>query len=573
MFSAIRELGYLVSSRDLSIKRQIEGKILSVVLDEKNSAFQEIGIEDFDIEKTNRYLYKEGASKGNKPAPIAQITEPVKTFNKKVRKWLVDCQNIPDISNTDLEFIKKINEAFVKSESLIEESLKSKFNELSKKEKKFLTIKLDGDKKYLGDYPVFRKALSYFEDRKRGGSLANDKICSVCGRQRDEVSGITDVFKFYTIDKPGFITGGFDKSSAWKNFPVCSDCKVMLEKGKEYLNSKLNFIFYGLNYLLVPKLLVGGKKILEDIIDILSNASQSVSLREERKDAITSEEEEILDLLSKTEDVLTLNFFFLKQQQGAERILLCIEDVFPSRIRTIFNAKDNVDKIFEENFNFGRIRRFFLKSDEAKRERDLDKYFLEIVDSVFRGKKLSFAFLVKFCMAAIRREFIKEERKEGKTYFFIRDAMMSNMFLETLRVINFQEVMDMDNSIFEQVFSHYGKSLATPEKRGLVLLGVLTQLLLNKQQADRGAKPFMKKLKSLKMEEKDIKALLPQAQNKLEEYDSFDKGKRLIAEEASRYLLKAGENWKMSVDEINFYFACGMNLCNEIASIAYKKEE
>jgi len=570
MLSAIKDLGYLVSSRGLTIKKRVEGRILSIVLDETNSGFQEIGIEDFDIEKINRYLYKEGASRGNKPAPIAQITEPIKTFNKKVKKWLDDCQNIPDISDTDLVLIKKINEAFEKSESVIEESLKAKLNELSKKEKKFLTIKLDGDKKYLGDYPVFRKALSYFEDRKREGSLAKDKMCSVCGRQRDEVSGITDVFKFYTIDKPGFIAGGFDKSSAWKNFPVCSDCKDMLEKGKEYLNAKLYFKFYGLNYLLVPKLLVGDKTVFADIINILENASESVSLREEKKAAISSEEEEILGLLSEAEDILTLNFLFLQKQQSAERILLCIEDVFPSRIRKIFDAKGKVDEIFEENFNFGKIRQFLLKSDEAKRERDLDKYFLEIVDAVFRGKRLSFDFLVKFYMAAFRREFIKEERREGKTYFFVRDAMMTNMFLETLKVIDFQEVMEMENSIFEQVFSRYGKSLATPEKKGLVLLGALTQLLLNKQQAERGAKPFLKKLKGLKMKERDVKTLLPQVQNKLEEYDSYDKGKRLIAEEASRYLLRAGENWKMSVDEINFYFACGMNLCNEIASIVYK---
>jgi CRISPR-associated protein Csh1 len=82
----------------------------------------------------------------------------------------------------------------------------------------------------------------------------------------------------------------------------------------------------------------------------------------------------------------------------------------------------------------------------------------------------------------------------------------------------------------------------------------------------------MKKLKSLKMDDRDIKALLPKVQNKLEEYDSFDKGKRLIATEASKYLLEASEGWRMSVDEINFYFACGMNMYDEIATIAYKKE-
>jgi CRISPR-associated protein Csh1 len=82
----------------------------------------------------------------------------------------------------------------------------------------------------------------------------------------------------------------------------------------------------------------------------------------------------------------------------------------------------------------------------------------------------------------------------------------------------------------------------------------------------------MKKLKGLKMDEKDIKPLLSEVQNKLEEYDAFDKGKRLIASEISKYLLEAGDGWKMSVDEINFYFACGMNLVDDIASIIYQKE-
>jgi len=572
MLSAIKDLGYLVSSKNEQVKKQLEGKVLFITLDETNSIFREIGIEDFDIEKIAHYLYKEGASKGNRPAPIAQITDPIKTL-KKVKKWINNCNNIPSISDADQEFIKKIISAIEKSAFLIEGSLKDKLNEMSKKEKIFLTIKLDGDKKYIGDYPVFRKALSYFENRKREGSMANDKGCSVCGHQKNEVSGITDVFKFYTVDKPGFITGGFDKALAWKNFPVCSDCKVLLEKGKEYLESKLNFKFYGLNYLLIPKLLLGKHEKLEELLDIITNTSQEISLREGKKEIISSEEEEILELLGKSSDFLTYNFLFLQRQQSAERILLYIEDVFPSRIRTIFDAKSEVDKAFEEKFNFGKLRQFFMKSDESKRERDLDKYFLDVIDAVFKGEKINFSFFVKFYMALIRREFLKEKIKSEKTYFLIRDAMMNNMFLEAIKVISFQEAKEMGESIFDQFFSSYGKSLASPEKRGLVLLGALTQMLLNRQQAERGSRPFIKKLKSFKLEEKDIKSLLPQIQNKLEEYDSFDKGKRLIAEEASKYLLMSGINWKMSVDEINFYFVCGMNLSNEIASIAYKKEE
>mgnify|MGYP001199440356 CR=1 FL=1 len=75
------------------------------------------------------------------------------------------------------------------------------------------------------------------------------------------------------------------------------------------------------------------------------------------------------------------------------------------------------------------------------------------------------------------------------------------------------------------------------------------------------------------MNEKDIKALLPQIQNKFEDYDAFDKGKRIVAKEAANYLLQSGENWIISVDEINYYFACGMNLADEVAQIVYENKE
>jgi CRISPR-associated protein Csh1 len=169
-------------------------------------------------------------------------------------------------------------------------------------------------------------------------------------------------------------------------------------------------------------------------------------------------------------------------------------------------------------------------------------------------------------MATIRKEFINDG------YFMprVKDALMDTMFLENLGLISFEEE-DMEENIFETVFEKFGKSFRSPIKRGVFLLGALTQLLLKKQWADRNAKPFMKYLKGLKLDEKDIKALLPKVQNKLEEYDSFDKGKRLIASEASKYLLEAGEGWKISTDEINFYFACGMNLVDDIVGIVYPK--
>lgn len=560
MISAIKEIGKLAVKDPAKIEEKKEGKILSIGLDINTSEFAGIEIEDFDSKKVDNYLFKQGASKGNVSFPFCPLTEPQKTF-KKIEGWLKQCSEV----SSDL-IIKKVEETITKNKDIIIVKITDKIKDLSKKDRKFLTVKVNG--KYLGEYEIFKKCLEHFADIKRKRS-ASYGVCSVCGLIDREVSARTEVFNFDSDDKPGFVVGGFNRTLNWKNFPVCLECKKHLEFGRKFIENNLNFNFHGLSYYLIPKLLVGN--VLEDTIGILSDTKKIFSLKERTKRRITNDENEILDGLSEENDVLTLNFLFLQRQQSAERILLLIEDVFPSRIRKIFEAKDYVDRVFgngsDKGFTFGTIRTFFSKSDEGKKVSDLNKYFLEIVDSVFKGKKLDFTFLVNFFMAVIRKEFIND----GYFNFRIKDALMNIAFFENLDLITFEEVENMEESIFSSIFIRYGKSFNTPAKRGIFLLGALTQLLLNRQWADRNAKPFMKKLKGLKMDEKDIKALLPDVQNKLEEYDSFDKGKKLIASEISRYILDAGDGWKMSNDEINFYFACGMNLADSVAEIAYSK--
>jgi len=563
MLSSVAKIGKLVGD----VKKKIEGYLFTIVLDHSN-LFKDVDIEQLQIEKISRYLYKERESKGNKPAPIAPINikQPEKTF-KKIKSWIDICLKLPDLTDDEKRLIKSISGALEKDKQKIVDSIKNKTGEFSKKETKFLTIKFEDGQKYLGDYEVFKKASKHFSLQKTQKFSAESKACSICGEIKDNVSARTFVYNFDTDDKPGFISE-FNKQNFWKNIPVCQECRELLKRGREFIDSRLTFKFYGLKYQLIPKILLDENEIIREVIDILSDSQRVISLKERTIKRITDDENEILEYLSEKGDVISLNFLFLQTKQSAERILLLIEDVLPSRIRKIFEMKEIVDSTYIEDFNFGRIRIFFSKSDDDKKSSDLDKYFLEIVDSVFKGKRLDFFFLTKFFMRTVRKEFLKD----GYYLLRIKDAMMCTNFFEKLGLINFEEE-EMEKSIFEEVFLKYSKSLTTPAKRGIFLLGALTQMLLNKQYSDRNSKPFMKKLKSLKMDEKDIKSLLPEVQNKFEEYEIFDKGKKVIAKEASGYFLAAGDNWKMSVDEINFYFVCGMNLSDEIKKVVYSNSE
>lgn len=574
MLSAIREIGKLVTEKELSVKSKIDGIIFAIVLDADKSSYLGLEPEEFDSEKINQYLFRQGASKGNAPSPFVPLNiKKSQTTYKKIERWIKQCNTIGDYLKRP--FINNVFKILKEKRKDITSELSQKIKDLPKKkgEGRFLTLKIDG--KYLGEYEIFRECLTYFAEEKRKKS-ASSGVCSVCGLPDKKVSGKTDIFKFYTIDKPGFITGGFQEVDAWKNYPVCEECNYSLNAGKKLLQNNRYEFCRGIYYYLVPKLIINSHEYRE-IVDIIYNSHKRLSLKERITKRITSDNEEILEMLAQNKDFLTVNFMFLKGalggQRDAEKIELLIEDVFPSRIGKIFEAKDYVDKVFnndsDKGFTFGNIRTFFSKSSEGKRENDLNKYFLEIVDSVFKGRRLDFSFLVRFHMTTIRKEFIND----GYFNFRIKDALMNTSFFENLNLITFEEVKDMEESIFEEVFKKYGNTFASPVKRGLFLAGALTEMLLRKQYAQRKSKPFMKKLKSLKMDEADIKGRIKDVQNKLEEYDAFDKGKRIVAKEAYDYICAAGDEWKISIDEINFYFAAGMNLLDKIIPIIYPTDE
>ncbi|MCM8771231.1 MAG: TIGR02556 family CRISPR-associated protein [Candidatus Omnitrophica bacterium] len=594
MLSAIREIGRWQINKDKKDELDIlikepfgmRGKVILIKVNIEKNAFEGIDLEEYDSVKIQRYLFRGGVSQGPNPTPVANIpnvkqkrgeegetykkleSQIRKTFEGKIKKWFEKYG-----SEEKENFLGNIKKILSDNEDKIIKEIQTCIKDIDKKEGKLLTIKVkqDNEWKYIGDFDVFKESLKRIEAQKAGSISASDKVCSVCGVRKESVSGDFGVFKFYTIDKPGFVIGGFNEKLAWKNFPVCLECKLELEEGRKFIENNLSFGFYGLRYLLIPKLILGDVNVNAEIINILSDSKKIVALKERVKKRITSDNNEILKILGDEKDILTFNFLFLSREQSAERILLLIEDIFPYRIKKIFEAKDYIDRIFnndsDKGFTFGAIRTFFYKSSEGKRESDLNKYFLEIVDSVFKGRRLDFSFLLKFYMATIRKEFISDGYFMSKV---VKDALMDTIFFEKLGIITFEEV-NMEESIFDTVFKKFEKSFGTPAKRGIFLLGVLTQLLLNKQWADRNARPFMKYLKGLKLNEKDIKAILPKVQNKLEEYGSFDKSKRLIASEASKCLLEAGEGWKMTTDEINFYFACGMNLVDDIRDIVYLK--
>ncbi len=120
----------------------------------------------------------------------------------------------------------------------------------------------------------------------------------------------------------------------------------------------------------------------------------------------------------------------------------------------------------------------------------------------------------------------------------------------------------------EVFFEQFADFFDSDAKRAIFLEGALTQFLLKIQYQERKATPFRVKLKGLNLNEKEIKTLLPEIQNKLEEYRK--NYYRILESIISEYFVSSGNGWKLTNDEISFYFMLGMNLSYKFKS---KKEE
>lgn len=548
---------------------------LFILLDENDEDINFIGVDYEEISpEYEKYLFRTGSSRGANFSPTAKITALENTYDQKILGWFRTIINDKNIE--EKEKFKKIYNRLSDNKEEILSLLSEKMESL---EKSILAIKLNNV--YPNENQLFTDAFLYLINKKDFEISASNQVCSICHHQKDTVIGKLSVFKFYTLDKPGFISGEFQEEKAWRNYPVCLECKSLVEAGKQYIEKQLNYQFYGLPYLLIPTFLLDTNEIgddKEEIFDILTNQQKRIQLSKEQGRSIMTDEGDLLDALSEQQNTISFQMMFLQKVQSAERILLVINDILPSRLRKLFLAKEKVEKTIllkkeskePGHFHFGFFRTFFSKSDEGKRNFDLNKYFLAIVESSFKKKYLHIPFLLKFMMKEIRKNFLREN--EQYFYWNIKQAMASISFLENIDVITLKGGK-CNMSKFDELFQDFGDQLNSNEKRAIFLLGSLTQILLEIQQKQRNAKPFMKQLMGLKMDERTIKALLPKVINKFVEYDSYSKSRQQLAEEISLLFMHSNENWRLSIDELNFYFVCGMSLASKVKGILYEKEE
>jgi CRISPR-associated protein Csh1 len=579
MLEALRTLGNLLGGP--LVYDPIQAAYVAVLeFDSQGRYLGRIHLEEFSQKKEPFYLYKK--AKGSNPPTLT----PSLVLNRnQIKKSLKNARNAyrklrfsePALPTLDLED-EKLWPTMARDIAYAIEGIR-------KSDTVLLTVRIN--EQWMGQREDFRRALLTKFREEGQGSLATGH-CAVCGEEK-EVSGDISPFKFYTIDKPGYVVGGFDKAKSYKAFPLCYDCRDLIQRGRQHVEANLRFDFVRsrIHYLLIPDFIYGKDAVRQDVLDILIEEREqrrqrlhTLSRREIRR--ITADEEDILDLLSEERDVMTFHFLFISRQQGRETIDLYIQDVYPSRLRALFAAKQTVDRALrypredgvwrDYDFTYTTLYRFFSKADPSKQNPDLLLHFYDLVDRTFRAALVSETYLVPFLMRQIRYDVVTPDRRDqGQYRLTLQDALATLTFVQltTQRGVS---MPDRTPATLEEFLDSL-PTLDSNLKKGLFLLGALTERLLRVQGQERGNAPFWKSLKSLKMNAMDLQGLLPKVRNKLEEYNRFSSGERTLFEKASTFLAQVPTPWKLSVDELNFFFALGMGLFPKIAVYIYPQQK
>ncbi len=506
-----------------------------------------------------KYLYKRKSSQGANYTPCALVAGKglTGTFNNRILKW----------ANGNVGYDNIVGELA----RAIQKYAKDILRHLEQKEAEegsdgiILTVSINNQ--HIGEIEAFRNYFveTYYESKK---DIAHEQgVCSLCGTE-GFVMGNVKPWAFYSLDKPGFIASGFSAKTGWKNFPICKKCSLLVEEGKQHVEDALNFRFAGIRYYLMPKSILGNPDVLREALVFLEQERKK-QLKTRDLKRLADEEDNILDFASEQSDALVYNFLFYESAKAKFTILLYLPDVLPSMIKQLFVAKEAVENhgIFkgaykekEElkniEFTFRNIRNF-VSNPQA---------FLNVVEKVFKRKPVDYFYLLSQFLDVLRQRFANEEFTRIQTlqaFQIILLLMELNILANKPKgelVMSTNLIQNEIKEKIEQFFEQFPDTFDTAEKRAVFLTGVLTQFLLNIQQRERGSQPFRKNLKGLKMRQRDILQIFPEAQNKLEEYGANYYTQ--LEEVISEYFVRAGARWNITDDEINFYFLLGMDLSN-----------
>lgn len=539
-----------------------------------NFSYNKVYHEDYDKQNKVKYLYKKGSSRGTNITPSTLIGSSLETtFNIKFFKWFENNKENGVLFN-------KLYDEISENHGKIYTDLENIVNEINVRDNILISVVIINTKiNYLNDYDEFRDILIKNSLDKYQGpkKIKGNSVCYLCDNYT-EVYGLVSNsigFAFSTPEKIGNVPGN-DIKNQWKLLPICSDCALYLNAGKNFIEEYLNFSEFGLTYYIIPSFLFESEKGFNKLYHYLQLFKSKDSLKSQD---VLKIENTVSRLLKNFDNYVEFKFLFYKSKNNAFDILSYIESVIPSWLNKLYNSQikieqydlfheDELKLIFGKNHNGSFLslinkneKKYFCVNDNwykkflkdffyPKNKENIDKIYLDIVSDIISNSKVDYNFLLSKFMSDIRLHWRTEKYYDLK--ISVLKSLMLILLLNDLNIFYGGNKLNFDNEEFSIELI-----LDSSSKKATFLLGVLTRKLLNIQLHELDTTPFFNKLWGLSLDHKKIKKLYPMVINKLREYNITYLE---LEEEISHNLILSEKDWNLTRDETSYYFVLGYTL-------------
>jgi CRISPR-associated protein Csh1 len=537
-----------------------------------------------------KYAYRKGTS-----GRAGDVTITTKISDTKKLENIRDFQ-FPKFRNSREEekesaLFKVIENEYNKFYQNIKLQVNQFLKDAPKGEKESMGISIAIDKNsqryYLNDFSIVHQIIesSYLESKisqNNKESRTNSKCCSVSGKLEEDIYGFAAPFKYSSPDKPGFISGFFNKEKFWRNYPISSHEALALEYGKKYIKQNLTGYFYGHEFLFIPHPVIkSDNERLEMIVELLKDAFAVAREKKVSKSERAGAEEYVQKLIARQDNYFYLDMLFYSEDKKTEaiRIKMMLEEVLPSRFSKLFIE---VPEIINRNPLFKNAITIKKETDDLKFTFQIvniffDDKFLDVVQRIFQGKPISTVFLYERIIAFIRKNYNEAKTQEKWTEpaaWSVLKAIMLINYLEELGIIkNNKNYNYMDTTTSEKKtgrfnldgFNEFVKVnqsfLDCDIKVGVFAVGVLVRFLFDIQHRSLGNTPFENKLRGYKLNPELLMQVYTEALDKIQKYQKNFYVYSDLREIISQYfIVKQQEMNAMSNNELSFYFVAGLEM-------------
>ena len=501
--------------------------------------------------------------------PYSLTLKPSKKGPKGVvERFIKYCDVHPE------ELTNSIKGIFTENFEEIVEDIEEQAKQIGNKKDELYFITVLIDDKFVGEIKEFR---SIFLREVQKLPNSRQGICFLCRKGTKVGARISDIFKFATIDQPGF-AHKMSKKSHDITMPLCPECFSKLALGKKIADSKLVLSFYDSQVYILPRFY--GERIGKNLqfternLAAFKNLTKTFRGEDGKYEKFESR---LIRKLSKGESYSTLNFVFFVKARGKDevKIYLNIEDVPPSRMKAIANTADSVEAELKScgspRIRFMTLWKVFKGYTQLKKKSSDNPVppsnFLKFIRSIFSGTKFDLDIYKRSSMRYFYSLKMNANEEEQKIVPFEKSAIVAmGYFLD--RFNNPIKGGELDLSkpkeiLLEDYFGRYPGFFLSDDLKLSFIIGMIHSLIVDIQKDQGYTSTADLRIKGYRMKPDDLKKHLTYLRDKFKHYSKKIKNSTHTAfieklfEIAGSYQVSAGLKWESSLIDINYAFLCG----------------